>query len=151
MPPVCAGPPALLKMQSSRPNLSVAVPDQRPHLVLLGHVGLAKDTGGAEFLRQGLAFACAAARDHHLRAFVDEDFRRPQTDAAGCTGDHCYLAVEPSHAVSPLCVCLSGAHYRRAAHMVQARRTKSEAHRSLQKATQWFLHLSAGERSTGEA
>ena len=51
MPPVCAGPPALLNRQSMRPNFSTARADQRAHLVFDRDIGLAEDAGGAELVR----------------------------------------------------------------------------------------------------
>src|SRR5262249_11483164 len=71
--------------------------DQRAHLLFLGDIGLAEDAIDAEFLCQRLAFGPAAPGDDNLRALLDKNFRRPETDAAGRAGDHRDLSVEPTH------------------------------------------------------
>jgi len=48
---------------------------------------------GAELVRQRLAFRQAASGNDDFGTFGDEDFRRPQADAAGSTRDHRDLAV----------------------------------------------------------
>ena len=75
MPPVCAGPPALLNRQSMRPNFSTACADQRAHLVLDRDIGLAEDAGGAELPGQRLALRRAPSGDDDFGAFRNEDFR----------------------------------------------------------------------------
>jgi hypothetical protein len=55
---------------------------------------------GAALVRQRLAFRQAASGNDDFGTFGDEDFRRPQADAAGSTRDHRDLAVSPSHALS---------------------------------------------------
>ncbi len=102
MPPVCAGPPALLNRQSMRPNFSTESGDQRLHLRFHRDVGLAKDAVGAELFGQRLALRRAAPGDDDFRAFGDEYLRGAQSDAARRTGDHRYLAVQPSHVVPPV-------------------------------------------------
>ena len=67
--------------------------DQRAHLVLDRDIGLAEDAVGAELVRQRLAFRHAASGNDDFGTFGDEDFRRPQADAAGSTRDHRDLAV----------------------------------------------------------
>src|SRR5215468_11674798 len=75
--------------------------NQRPHLVFLRDIGLAEDASRAELLGQRLSFRNPAARDDDFRAFGNEYLRRAQPDAAGRARDHRYLAVQPSHFVSP--------------------------------------------------
>ena len=101
MPPVCAGPPALLNRQSMPAEFFDRERDQRLHLLFDRDIGLAEDAVGAELFCQRLAFRRAAAGDDDFGAFGDEDFRGAQSDAAGRAGDHRDLAVQPSHVVIP--------------------------------------------------
>ena len=102
MPPVCAGPPALLNRQSMRPNFSTASAISARICVFHRDVGLAKDAVGAELFGQRLALRRAAPGDDDFRAFGDEYFRGAQSDAARRAGDHRNLAVQPSHVVPPV-------------------------------------------------
>ena len=101
MPPVCAGPPALLNRQSIRAEFFDRKRDQRLHLRFDRDIGLAEDAVGAELFRQRLALRRAASGDDDFRAFGDENLRGVQPDAAGRAGDHRDLAVQPSHSTIP--------------------------------------------------
>ena len=102
MPPVCAGPPALLNRQSILPNFSTASAISARICSSTVTSVWRKMQAGTELLCQRLALRHAAAGDHDFRAFGDEYFRGPQADAARCARDHRNLAIQPSHGVFPL-------------------------------------------------
>src|ERR1700726_3228340 len=93
MRPVCAGPPALLNRQSIPPNFSTASAISARIWSSTVTSVWRKTQVGAELVRQRLAFRHAASGNDDFGTFGDEDFRRPQADAAGSTRDHRDLAV----------------------------------------------------------
>ena len=106
MPPVCAGPPALLNRQSMRPNFSTDSSISARICVFHGDVGLAEDAIGAELFGQRLALRRAASGDDDFGAFGDENLRGRKPDAARRAGDYRDLAVQPSHVVLPVLAML---------------------------------------------
>ena len=101
MPPVCAGPPALLNRQSILPNFSTASAISARIWSSTVTSVWRKTQAGAELFGQRLALRHAAAGDDDFRAFGDEDLRGAQSDAARRACDHRNLAVQPSHVVIP--------------------------------------------------
>ena len=102
MPPVCAGPPALLNRQSMRAEFLDRLADQRAHLVFDRDIGLAEDADGAELFGKRLALRYAASGNDDPGTFRDENLRGAQSDAAGRAGDDRDLAVQPPHVVLPI-------------------------------------------------
>ena len=101
MPPVCAGPPALLNRQSIRAEFFDRQRNQRLHLRFDRDIGLAEDAGRPKLFRQRFALRGTAPGDDDFGAFGNEYLRGVQPDAAGRAGYHRDFAVQPSHLTYP--------------------------------------------------
>ena len=95
--------PALLNMQSSRPQVVDGQRDGRRDLILVGHVGGDEAGDVAELLGGGLAGLDLDVGDDDPSALVDEALRGGPADAARRAGDDRDLSVQTTcHALSPV-------------------------------------------------
>src|SRR6476660_8513478 len=107
MPPVCAGPPALLNRQSMRPNFSTAWPISA-RICSSTVTSVWRNTQTApSLLASASPSERAAPGDDDPGAFGHENLRGEPPDAAVRAGDNRNLAVQPSHVVLPVLVILA--------------------------------------------